>query len=297
MTDGAGGVQATVNLPASTSNPTIDFGFVKPTSYTLTKVAMQTEAVRVGDPVQFKITIHNTGQTYISVLPLVDSFDPTYLSFVSATFNADPTVVPPDSIVPGVPAVLPGPPITGTPTTLTWNDLTGVGMLAPDSFFDVYVNFITLADTTALLPDGETINTATVLKDNTRVDPDGPGGVPEAVPPTNDLTSSDGVMAIQPTGLALASAMVTATADGVQVAWETADESAILGFNVLRDGVAVNAEFILAGASGTSTGGAYSFLDAGAFGAGAFGAGASGAGAYALEVIKLDGSVEVIALN
>ena len=111
--------------------------------------------------------------------------------------------------------------------------------------------------------------------------------VPEAVPPTTNLTSSDGVQAIQPPGLALASATATVTAEGVMVAWETADETAILGFNVLRDGVAVNAEFILAGASGTNTGGAYSFLDAGAF----------GAGAYALEVIKLDGSVEVIALN
>ncbi len=266
VTDGAGGVQASVNLPASTSNPTIDFGFVKPTSYTLTKVSMETQAVRVGDPVEFKITIQNTGDTYISVLPLVDTFDPAYLQFVSAS-------VAPDSTAP-----------LGT---LTWNDLTGAGMLAPDSFFDVFLNFITLADTTGILPDGETINTATVLKDNTRVDPDGPGGVPEAVPPTTDLTSSDGVMAIQPTGLALASATATATAEGVLVAWETADETAILGFNVLRDGMAVNAEFILAGASGTSTGGAYSFLDAGA----------SGAGVYALEVIKLDGSVEAIAIN
>ncbi len=266
VTDGAGGTQATVNLPLNTANMTIDFGFVKPTSYTLTKVSMQTAAVRVGDPVQFKITIQNTGQTYISVLPLVDTFDPIYLAFTSAS-------VAPDSTAPS--------------GTLTWNDLTGAGMLAPGSFFDVYVNFITLADTTALLPAGETINTATVLKNNTRVDPDGPGGVPEAVPPTTDKTSSDGVQAIQPTGLALASGTLAVTAEGVQVAWETADETAILGFNVLRDGVAVNAEFILAGASGTNAGGAYSFLDAGA----------SGAGVYALEVIKLDGSVEVIALN
>ncbi len=82
MPDGSGGVQAAVNLPTNTANLTIDFGFVKPTSYTLVKDAVTVGPVTPGDPIQFKITIQNTGSTYISVLPLVDTFDPLYLQFV-----------------------------------------------------------------------------------------------------------------------------------------------------------------------------------------------------------------------
>ncbi len=81
-------------------------------------------------------------------------------------------------------------------------------------------------------------------------------------------------------------ATVTVGPDGVLIAWETADESAILGFNVLRDGVVVNAELILAGASGVNAGADLYLLDAGAPGA-----------AYVLEVIKLDGTVERIVLE
>jgi len=263
--DGLGGVQASVNLPANTTNTTIDFGFVKPTSYTLTKTAVTVGPVATGDSVQFKITIQNTGQTYISVLPLVDTFDPTYLSFVSASVAPDLT----------------------TPTgTLTWTDLTGAGMLAPGSFFDVYVNFIGIADTT-MLANSKTVNSATVLQQNTRVDPDGPGGISEAVPPVPDRTSQDGIQVIQPTGVTLATGTVTIGPDGALIAWETADESAILGFNVLRDGVAVNAEFILASVSGVNAGAAYSYLDAAA----------TGASVYALEVVGLDGSVQRIELG
>ena len=271
--DGSGGVQAAVNLPANSTNLTTDFGFVKPTSYTLTKTAVTASPVTPGDPVQFHIQIHNTGATYISVLPLVDTFDPLYLQFLSASAT-------PDSVVGG---------------TMTWTDLTGAGMLAPGSFFDVYVNFSALADTTALLPNGKTINTATVKQADTRVDPDGPGGTPEAVPPVTDLTSQDGIQIIQPTGVALANGTVTVGPDGVQIAWQTADESAILGFNVLAGPdadslAALNAELIVANASGTNAGAAYDYLDAGAASTGP-------AGVYVLEIVKLDGTVERIVLK
>ena len=77
---------------------------------------------------------------------------------------------------------------------------------------------------------------------------------------------------ILPTGVTLVGASVSVGPDGVQIAWETADESAILGFNVLAGAsadslAAVNAEFILASSAGLNRGNAYSYVDAAAPGA------------------------------
>ena len=274
-------VQAIVNLPQSTSDTTIDFGFVKPTSYELLKTAVTVGPVVPGAPIQFKITIHNTGSTWIMTLPLVDTYETTYLTYVSAT------PVGPDSTVP-----------TGT---LTWADVTGAGSLAPGASIDVLVNFTAGADTTGLnaTPSNnpykdQTINKATVPQQGTVVDADGPdvNNIPTAPSPVPTLTDDAGIEIINPTGVALAGATATVGPDGVLIAWNTADESDILGFNVLAGAdagslAADNAEFILAVAAGTNLGAAYSYLDAVA----------PGAYTYALEVIKLDGSVERIALG
>ncbi len=103
---------------------------------TITKVRVTTSPVLVGDAVQFQITIQNTGDTAIDVLPLTDTFDATKLQFDSAS---------------------PSPDNTGT-GSLTWNDLTGSSSLAPGGSVVVTVNFIALASTTP----GTTTNTATV---------------------------------------------------------------------------------------------------------------------------------------
>ncbi|MBN2027895.1 MAG: DUF11 domain-containing protein [Actinobacteria bacterium] len=80
----------------------------------------QDQYVRVGDPVSYEITITNTGDTTIDILPLQDVFDDTHLAYVDAT--------PPEDSVAG--------------NTITWNDLTATfGDLAPGASVDVTVNF------------------------------------------------------------------------------------------------------------------------------------------------------------
>ncbi len=260
-----GSAQAPVTIGAGQTDTTIDFGFVKPTNYALAKSAVTVGPVTPGSAVQFKITIANTGQTWIDMLPVVDTFDTTYLAYVSAS-------VAPFSVVGG---------------TITWLDVTGAGQLAPGASIDVFVNFIAVADTT-LLPNSKTVNIAVVPQQGTMVDPDGPtGGIPPAPSPVPDKTAEDGIQIINPTGVALARAGLTVTAEGVQVSWDTADESAILGFNILRGGQAVNAELILAATPGARLGAAYTFVHAAA----------TDTQGYALEIVGLDGRTKVIELG
>jgi uncharacterized repeat protein (TIGR01451 family)/fimbrial isopeptide formation D2 family protein len=80
----------------------------------------QDQYVRVGDAVSYEITITNTGDTVITVLPLQDVFDDTHLAYVDA--------VPPEDAVAG--------------NVITWNNLTATfGDLAPGDSVDVVVNF------------------------------------------------------------------------------------------------------------------------------------------------------------
>ena len=163
---------------------------------------------------------------------------------------------------------------------------------------DVY--FLAKKDTTGLYPTppgnplkDKTVNTATVPQQGTKVDPDGPNvGIPEADSPVKDQSDDEPMQIILPTGVTLVGTSVSVGPAGVQIAWETADESAILGFNVLAGAsadslAAVNVELILASSAGLNRGNAYSYVDAAA----------PGAYLYALEVIGLDGSVERIALG
>ncbi len=72
--------------------------------------------VPVGDTFTYTITVTDTGNTDIPVVPLTDTYDPAYLGFVSAT-------VTPDATAPG---------------SLTWNDL---GPLEPQGTVEVTVTF------------------------------------------------------------------------------------------------------------------------------------------------------------
>ncbi len=94
----------------------------------------QDTQIQVGENVVFDIVLENTGSTAIDVLPLVDTFDPAYLDFISAT-------TAPDSATPA--------------GTLTWNDL---GALAVGETTTVTVTFEAIDNPTG----HETINTATV---------------------------------------------------------------------------------------------------------------------------------------
>ncbi len=80
----------------------------------------QDQYVRIGDPVSYEITVTNTGDTTIDILPLQDVFDDTHLAYVDAVPLHDAVVA----------------------NTITWNDLTATfGDLAPGSSIDVTVNF------------------------------------------------------------------------------------------------------------------------------------------------------------
>ena len=95
----------------------------------------------VGGNVVFTVNITNNGGLALATVQLVDTFDPAKLSFVSATPSN------PDSQSPA--------------GTLTWNDLTGVGSLAPGNSIIVTITFTALASTGA----GATQDTATATAD------------------------------------------------------------------------------------------------------------------------------------
>ncbi len=87
----------------------------------------------------------------------------------------------------------------------------------------------------------------------------------------NFVTVWDGhqwvALATSPTPVTLAAFTASPTAEGVLVAWETAQEIHVIGFNLLRanagDGsfMLVNETLIPARAGGTSMGASYQFLD------------------------------------
>ncbi len=103
---------------------------------TISKVLLTSPPVLVGDTIQFRITVTNTGDTAITVLPLSDTFDPVKLSYVSASPAPDHT----------------------SSGSLSWDDLTGSGSLAPGSAVNVTLTFTALESTSP----GTTTNTATV---------------------------------------------------------------------------------------------------------------------------------------
>jgi len=85
--------------------------------------------------------------------------------------------------------------------------------------------------------------------------------------------------------------------DAVRLTWLTADESEILGFNVLRrsgpetrpgDFVAVNGELILASHMGVAVGNSYTYLDEDFIPGDIY--------EYQLEIVKLDGASEFYGL-
>lgn len=65
----------------------------------------------------------------------------------------------------------------------------------------------------------------------------------------------------------MADAVATGWADRVTLGWRTENETNIVGFNVIHEGVdgqeTLNSELILAQASGQATGSAYQFVIAG----------------------------------
>jgi hypothetical protein len=254
-----------VTVGAAQTVLTADFGMDIDSSYSIEKVLNSVEPLRVGDPVSFTIRIENTGDTTITELPMSDDYDTSYLYYnyaVPASVNND------------------------NDGTINWSDLAAAADLAPGDIVEVTVWFTAWADTSALLPDGKTANTA--ILDGAEVDPDGPlNPLPPAEPPMPREEAEARVEITQPTGEVMHS--FSATADGYDavINWESANEANILGYNVFRtpkgstEWEQVNGELIAATESGADRGASYEYTDENL---------ADGIYWYRLEIVMLDGT-------
>ena len=251
-------------------------------SYTVTKQLNTPDNVRVGEPISFTIRITNTGAVTITTLPLQDVYDDQYLTF---GYVALPYSTPDSDDI-------------NSDGQIDWSDLTQAAPngfdtdLGPGFSFTVIVTFTAKADTTAL-PNNRTTNTARV--DGAEVDPDGPGPIlPVPLPIQEDDAL---VRIIRPTGLGVGAFSAVAEGDAIRVAWQTASEARIAGFNVLRaestGGIlpaadayqAVNGSAILATQAGSDQGASYSYRDE-----------ATTPGVvyhYRLQILRTDGGMEV----
>ena len=237
----------------------------------LTKVLNTPSPVRLYDPISYTIRITNTGDGWVAVLPLTDTYDTNYLSFQSASTSPD------DATDDG---------------QLDWTDLTTtLGDLQPGASVVVTLTFKAVGDTTNLTPDGKTPNTG--ISDGAQVDPDGPTGPEGPILPVDREEDEARVEIIKPTHVEMASGHALVIGPDVLIRWSTVDESNILGFNILRrDGWGsfqqVNQELIFAHHPGAALAGAYTFLDEHA---------SLGLSFYALEIVRLDGHVDRVSLG
>jgi len=149
--DGSG----TTVIVGTEDNLTIDFGFYElpPSvpSLALNKTLNTPEPVAVGQPISFTIRITNTGNVTITMLPLMDTYDTTYLAY--------------DSINGSTPAT----DDNADDGQLDWSDLTVTeGDLGPSSVIEVVTHFTANADTAAIIAqapctdNGESCNVAAV---------------------------------------------------------------------------------------------------------------------------------------
>ncbi|MCL4835099.1 MAG: MSCRAMM family adhesin SdrC [Caldilineaceae bacterium] len=221
--------------------------------YSISKVLNGSNPVRNGEPISFTIRITNTGTLPLTTVPLVDTYDTAYLTYVGSTPMSE------DQINDG---------------TINWGDLTQSGTkgfnadLAPGQSFGVIVHFVGRADTTGLPAQppctraGYTCNVVTVS--GVKYDPDGPGGVGEQGPLSPKSAWAD-VQIVVPTGVDVMNATASGEAYGVSLGWQTQNETNLIGFNVVRvdgDGRQVlNSELIPAQASGQPAGSSYGFID------------------------------------
>jgi hypothetical protein len=247
-----------------------DFGHTSTASYSISKVLLTPNANRPGQELQFELKVTNTGNSWITTLPLRDIYNPQYLAFVSAN------PAPADAVDDG---------------QLDWPDLTqSLGHdLAPGESVAVLATFRGLADTGALAG-GVTINRVTML--GSPADPDGPSGALGALLAVGSQSATAPVQLLSPTS---SSAVSTATrvmigAD-VELNWTTVSEVDLLGFNVLRSVdngsfVVLNSEMIAAKVAGNNAGSGYQWIDVGG--------GANAVSVYRIEAVMSGGYTVIV---
>lgn len=249
-------VSANGTDPNQTNDDDFTCTYVTPVpTYTLSKVLNSISPIRNGETISFTIRITNTGTVTLTTVPLTDTYDTAYMTYVGSTPNSE------DQINDG---------------TLNWGDLTQSGAkgfnadLAPGQSFSVIVNFVGRADTTGLPAQapctvfGHTCNVATVSA--AKYDPDGPGGVGEQGP-LPPKSAWDDVQIIVPTAIALSDRVVSYTGGAVELSWRTANESDLIGFHIYRsenggEAVRLTDALLSAQKPGQSDGAIYAYTDA-----------------------------------
>ena len=262
-----------VSLPTGGYNLTADFGYTdlggtSTAAYQITKRLNTPNPVRINREVSFTLWITNTSDTaWITYLPLRDVYSTTYLSYL----RAEPASI--DNVNDG---------------QINWQDLTATsGPIPPGGSATVVVWFKSLRDTSGL-PGLQTPNTVTAF--NVWGDADGPNGPLASVISLPDKSSTAPVGIFIPTGVGVSGFSAAPAPGGIALAWQTASEQNIAGFNVLRKAgagefVVVNSELLFAQHAGSNQGATYSFTDAQP---------GDGRLTYALQVKRLDGSGETV---
>ncbi|NJN81907.1 MAG: hypothetical protein HC802_06225 [Caldilineaceae bacterium] len=241
-------------------------------NYIIVKQLNTPNSVVINQPISFTIFIQNTGSVTITALPLRDTYNSSYLQFVSATPGQDSQSA------------------IGSTGVITWSDLTvSLGDIAPSQIKSVIVNFIGISDTTTLTESPCSVSDSTcnvARSQGGEVDPDGPGPIPPVpLPPKED---SEPVQIINPTAVTLVDRVASKlSATSVMLAWGTTTEADILGFNIKRydasgNVVQVNDATIAATNSGSPSGASYSFIDNSAVKNTNY--------TYELEVLTVDGA-------
>jgi hypothetical protein len=254
---------------------TVDFGLNIPTSYTLTKTLNTPIPVRTGSPISYTILITNTGNTWLTVLPLRDVYSTIYLTY---GYNGSFAVPASDDNV--------------DDGQIDWSDLTlTLGDVRPGASVTVVVIFTAKADTTKL-PGGMTDNVAQVHDAVAQYVRDEVGGASGSDPgiPLPDEQDDAPAAIIVPTGLPVTGLQAMAQGHDVTIVWQTNNEAQILGFDVLRKAATgavskANTETIVAENAGANSGASYRFSDKGL---------APGVYTYLLRVVRLDGTTEQV---
>jgi len=213
----------------------VDFGYVAPILFELSKTLNTPSPARVGERISFTIRITNTGTVVMTTVPLADTYNNAYMSYTA--------VASPEPDIPNV-------------GELVWNDLTssgaaGFGMdLNPGEAFEIMVEFITKVDTTNL-PNESAINIAT----------------------SQGITDSAEVQAFSPTSVDFVMSDISYENEQVVLRWQTADESDVVGFHIYREVVGGNghegesepikltSEMLFAEKSGSPSGASYTYED------------------------------------
>lgn len=235
-----------VALGFANSNTTADFGYRPAGSrFTLTQQLLTPGPVRAGETISYSIRITNTGSTIITDLPLAEKFDNDFLGYITAS-------VAPNSG-----------PARAQVKQLVWTDMTGAGELAPGASLEVRVAFVGILDTSHL-PGSTTAVTATVS--GVMADMDGASGsAPRFLTILPAQSSQSSVQIVNPTAVLGVNGQAQTTVSGVELTWQTQNETDIIGFHLVRVGgdgrQTLNNELIWAQASGQPTSNSYHFTD------------------------------------